>query len=277
MQFDQQRAFPYPVLRPDVNDYTDGDFQVIADIRPADSDMSVAAHFQCALSVPEIAGEIERGNASFAIVVSCRETYYREVIFGQDHSVDHHFHGGSLRGEVQISPYVISRRKIKNYFCRLINEEFGPGPFEFQAGSILALDEPKVIYVDRDVFQPITSIFELVVDQNISGAEWRLRFNQPKVSIALSASMKEKIDLARNSTKNRSILINSLYFSAVVECVRNLRDISDYDDQRWAQVMRQQCHNSGIDLATEEEYLTAERLMKFPLGLLAAYVFGDAE
>jgi hypothetical protein len=277
MQFDQQRAFPYPVLRPNVNDYTDGDFQVTPDIQPIDSNLGIMANFECALSVAEISNEIARGSASFAIVVSCRETYYREVLFGQQNSIQHRFDGGSLRGEVQISPYVISRRKIENYRCNLINEEFGPGPFEFQAGSVLALDEPKMIYVDRDVFRPITSIFELVVDHDISGTEWRLRFNRPKVSIALSLDTKKKIDLARNSTKNRSILINSLYFAAVMQCIRGLRDGTDYDDYRWAQVMRQQCLNLGIDFASEEEYVIAERLMKFPLGLLTAYVFGDAE
>jgi len=55
----------------------------------------------------------------------------------------------------------------------------------------------------------------------------------------------------------------------------NLRDDSDYDDYRWAQIIRQKCHNMGIDMAAEDEYLVAERLMKFPVGLLAAYVFGD--
>ena len=277
MQFDQQRAFPYPVLRPDVNDYTDGDFQVTTDVRPADPELSIVAHFECALSVPEIGEQIGLGNASFAIVVFCRDTYQREVIFGQSRSIQHHFQSGVLGGEVQISPFVVSRKKINNYQCKLINEEFGPGPFEFRPGSILALDRPSVIYIDRDVFRPITSIFELVVDQNLDGDEWRLRFHQPKVSIALSSAMKAKIELARNSTKNRAILMNSLYFSAVMQCVKNLREGADYDDYRWAQVMKQQSHNLGIDLAADDEYLSAERLMKFPLGLLTAYVFGATE
>jgi hypothetical protein len=103
MQFDQQRAFPYPVLRPDVNDYTDGDFQVTPDIQPIDSNLGIIANFECALSVAAISNEIARGSASFAIVVSCRETYYRKVLFGQQNSIQHRFDGGSLRGEVQIS------------------------------------------------------------------------------------------------------------------------------------------------------------------------------
>jgi hypothetical protein len=275
MQFDHQRAFPYPVLRPDVDDYTDGDFQVTVDFRPDDSDMSILAHFQYALSVPEIRNEIEAGSAGFAVVVSCRETYHREVLFGQNHSLEYLFPGGSLRGEVQTNSYVVCRKKIDCYRCKLINEEFGPGPFSFEPGAVLAVDEPRAIYVDRDVFKPITSIFELVMDENIIGSEWRLRFNQNKISIALGPKLKEKIDVARSSSRNKAILINSVYFAAVMQCVRNLRDGSDYDDYRWAHVVRQQCHNLGIDLDAAEEYLIAERLLKFPVGLLEAYVFGD--
>jgi hypothetical protein len=63
MQFDQQRAFPYPVLRPDVNDYTDGDFQVTPDIQPIDANLGIMAKFECALSVAEIRNEIARGSA----------------------------------------------------------------------------------------------------------------------------------------------------------------------------------------------------------------------
>ena len=126
-----------------------------------------------------------------------------------------------------------------------------------------------------DVFKPITSIFELVMDENITGSEWRLRFNQNKVSIALGPKLKEKVDVARSSSKNKAILINSIYFAAVMQCVRNLRDGADYEDYRWAHVIRQQCHNLGIDFEGSEEYFITERLMKFPVALLEAYVFGD--
>jgi hypothetical protein len=274
MQFDHQRAFPYPVLRPDVDDYTDGDFQTAVDIRPVESDLAILAHFQCALSVPEIMHQIEIGNASFAIVVSCRETYHREVIFHTENSTERRFSGGSLRGEVQINPYVICRKKVVSFSCALINEEFGKGPFEFPVGSILAVDEPKVVYIDRDVFKPITSIFEMVIDPNLNGPEWRLRFDQPKVAITLSALTKERIDIGRSATKNKAILINSLYFSAVMQCVGLLRAGAEYDEWRWAVIMRQQCHNLGIDLSADE-YLISEQLMKYPLGLLSAYVFGE--
>src|SRR5206468_3056517 len=149
---------------PDVDDYVDGEFQVTADIKPGTEDLVIDAEFHCALSVTEIADQIEQGNASFIVVVSCRETYYREVLSHREAGFTYQFPAGSLRGEVLINPYVVSSERIERFHCSLINEEFGAGPFTFEPGSVLALDQPKIIYVDRDVFKPITSVFELVTD-----------------------------------------------------------------------------------------------------------------
>jgi hypothetical protein len=275
MQFDHQRAFPYPVLRHDVDDYTDGEFQVSVDIQAAPASKVITADIHCALSVGEIEKQIKSSNASFAIVVSCRDTYYRETIFLKEHATKHEFPAGLLRGEVQVNPYIVCTKEIVGFSCPLINKEFGAGPFRFRPGSVLALEEPKVVYVDRDVFKPITSVFELVKDENLPDGEWRVRLNQPKVAIAVSPAMKSRIDVARNSTRNQAVLKNSVYFAAVMHCIRSLREGADYDDHRWAQVMRQQCHNLGISLAGDDDYATAQKLMKLPLNLLGAYVFGE--
>lgn len=185
------------------------------------------------------------------------------------------FRSGNLRGEVLISPYVVAEVDISGFSCPLINTEFGSGPFSFQKGSVLAVDEPKAVYVDRDLFKPITSIFELVRDENLRGAEWRVHFDGDRVQIALSTNFKEKIDKFRNTAKNKAILINSIYFAAVMQCIRYLRE-TDYDHLRWAEIMKQQCHNQNINIV-DPEYLIAERLLKFPLALLDTHVLREVQ
>ena len=44
MQFDLMRAFPYPVLRPDVDDYIDGQMQVIVDFKTEDDAATISAN-----------------------------------------------------------------------------------------------------------------------------------------------------------------------------------------------------------------------------------------
>ena len=79
---------------------------------------------------------------------------------------------------------------------------------------------------------------------------------------------KEEIDRARNSNRNRSILMNSVYFSAIAEAVNQLKQPSDYDGLRWAAVIRQQCHNKGINLEGSDSYQTTQTLLANPMGLM---------
>ncbi|HLG99800.1 MAG TPA: hypothetical protein VKX49_26055 [Bryobacteraceae bacterium] len=278
MQFDAQRAFPYPVLRPDINDYTDGEFQVLVDFAHPDDGSNIHLEVQFALSVEEIADAVARGDAKFVVVVSCRDTYFRRPLETTQSSLAETFLAGDLRGEVQVYPYIVADKNISGFSCPLINVEFGLGPFSFEKGSVLAVDEPKAVYIDRDCFRPITSVFELVKNENINGPEWHVDFSGDRVRISVSPPLKEKIDKFRNSSKNRAILINSIYFAAVMQCVDHLRDDQgEYDDRRWAQIMRQQCHNLNIDIKDHDEYMIAERLLKFPLGLLDTYVFQESQ
>ena len=63
MKFDRQKAFPYPVLRPESDDYLDCDFQATVDFS-VDKD-KIKANFIYAISSEEIINEIEKGNAEY--------------------------------------------------------------------------------------------------------------------------------------------------------------------------------------------------------------------
>jgi len=129
MQFDSQRAFPYPVLRPDVNDYTDGEFQALVDLTFPEGGSSFHLDAQFALSVDEIAKAISDGDARFVLVVSCRDTYSRHILETRQSTISTDFAAGSLRGEVDIYPYVVAENEISGFSCNFINSEFGTGPF----------------------------------------------------------------------------------------------------------------------------------------------------
>jgi hypothetical protein len=246
MQFDLLRAFPYPVLRPQVNDYVDGDIQANVYLEQVESTGGLKASIVFAVSVPELVKLIKAGAASYVVVFACRDTYFRKAVKSQSESFEHAFDGGSLRGEVMIYPYVVAQREITGFVCPWINDEFGAGPFTFAEGSVLALEEPRSIYVERDAFKPISSAFELV---------------------------------ARNNTVNRAILLNSLYFGAVTQCVSYLKQQGgEFSERRWANIFLQKCSDAGISLEKNDEVIVAQKLMKMPFGLLNAHCFvGSAE
>lgn len=278
MQFDTLRAFPYPVLRPDVDDYVDGDMQVTIEFSPSADGHEVAAHVSFHVSVPELVAEVAAGRATYVLVFACRDTYFRYVHSTDQQECEVQFPAGRLRGEVQVYPYISVAELITDYSSKWINPEFGTGPFTYEVGSVLAIDRPQMVYIDRDVFRPLSSVFVLVKDEKIVGYEWQVRSDGDKVQIALSPELKERIDAARNNKGNRAVLMNSIYFAAVMQCISLLKNgKDDAENSRWGSVILQKCHNDGINIEDHDEYLIAERLMKNPFQLIEAYVFKDNE
>lgn len=276
MRFDSQKSFPYPVLRPDIDDYLNAEFQVTVELNGVNDNKQISAQITVALSSEEIKKQIEKGNAAISIIFSCRDTYFREAITTNKYELTKNFGGGQFRGEVVIYPFVVAIKPITDFSAQGINPEFGQKSFSFHVGEVLAADEPRTVYIDRELFRPISSILQLVKRDSLKGFEWVVGFDEDKLQILLSPEAKEAIDKARNALKNKAILINSVYFSAIAEALQKIKDPDqDYDHLRWAQVIRQQCHNMGINLQAHDSYVIAQRLLKNPLQLIDKYVFQE--
>ena len=270
MQFDFMRAFPYPVLRPDVDDYVDGQMQVIVDFQTADGGETVKANIDFQLSVKEIKDEISSGRALYTTVIACRDTYYRYVHQSQEASAVIPFEAGLLRGEIITYSYVTSVVDIPNYTCGWINPEFGDGPHSYPVGSIMAIDRPQEIYLDREAFRPLQTIFMLSVDDKLGAHECKIVPTDTKIQIKVHSKLKAKIDVARNNKSHSAVLMNSIYFGAVMQCIAWIQQEQE-DDARWAEIIKQRCESVGIDYNNENAYSVTDRLLQHPIQKVETY------
>lgn len=275
MQFDALRAFPYPVLRPGSNDYLDSAIQTIVDFVESDDQQTITVEADIAVGVEEICGLIDAGKARYAAVIACRDTYFRKAVLGGQSHLSESLSAGSLRGEVLIYPYVVATEAIEGFECTWINPEFGEGPFSFPNGAVLAVDEPQMIYLDRETFRPISSCFYLAANENVPSNEWQIDASDDKVRISVSPKLKERIANARNSKENRAILINSIYFGAVVQCLSLLKANDEVGDQRWARIFRQRLADQHLELEKHAETWLAQQLMRHPFAIVDRYFFGE--
>ncbi len=274
MKFDRSKTFPYPVLRPYSDDYVDAEFQALAEFTIGDTGIKVSCSYRT--SSVELHQQIALGAAKYVSIISCRETYFREVLMTNEETLEATLDADSLRGEVEIDAYIVAIKEIKNYGSPDINPEFEKKRFNFLPGEVLAQDETQAIYVERDLFKPISSVFDLVKNDALAGGEWRVSLEQDHVQIQVSPNLKESIDNSRSSTVCKSVLVNSLYFSAVVHAIQRLKEIGEageFGELKWAKVMERQIHNHHVDLTNTDAYLIAQKLMKHPLGVLNTYVF----
>jgi hypothetical protein len=278
MKFDRNKAFPYPVLRPYSDDYKEVEFQATVEFEVGKEKIIAKVGF--AVSSDEIAEEINKGNAEYIATISCRDTYFQSVLASDSRKIEAEFDVGELRGEVRVNPYVVVKKDIQKFVSPDINSEFGDGPFSFVVGDILAQDETQVFYIDRDLFKPVTSVFELVKKEGKTEGEWSITFDEDHVQIEVSPKLKESIDNARNDKNKRVVLVNSIYFAAVMQAIQKLKDEESratYEDKKWAQIIIAQAHNKGCDLNAHDAYLIAERLMHQPIKLLETYVLKGGE
>lgn len=276
MKFDRNKTFPYPVLRPFSDDYVEVEFQTNVDF--SSNEGLVTADISYRVSSSELIEQIKIGNAKFVSIVSCRETYFRDVLTSNTKQIVKNFDVGNLRGEVKVDSYIIAVKKIPSFSSPDINPEFGRDSFAFTPGDVLAQDETAIFYIDRDLFKPVTSVFDLVKNPEYSEGEWRISLDDDHIQIVVSTAMKESIDNARNNTNMKVILLNSIYFSAAVHAIQRLKEFgSDYEEKKWGRVFYRQIHNNGLDLVSTDAYILAQKLMKYPLKVLNAYVLKGAE
>lgn len=271
MKFDRNKTFPYPVLRPFSDDYLDAEFQSSVDF--TSNEGFVTANISFRVSSDELLSEIKQGNAKFISIVSCRETYFREVIANEQQQFERKFDIGNLRGEVKVDSYIVAIKKINSFSSPDINPEFGKDSFVFTPGDVLAQDETAVFYIDRDLFKPVSSVFDLVKNDELSEGEWKINLDEDNIQIVISTKMKESMDNARNNNTMRVVLLNSIYFSTAVHAIQRLKELGgDYDEKKWSRVFFRQIHNNGLDLINTDAYILAQKLMNYPLAPLNAFV-----
>lgn len=278
MRFDTQKAFPYPVLRPHNDDYLESDIQTTAEFDIDHDTRKVKFEASIAVSSDALIDLIETERAYYSINISCRSTFFRQRIKTTENFVEAEFNYGDFRDEVEVTCYVIAAENIDEFLPEDLNPEFGNKPIRLEKGDVLALDEPQISYFDRDSFKPLSSIFALVKSNNRSDNEFRVDLEGDDVCIVVSSSTKEMIDIARGIRPHLAVLMNSLYFSALVEAITEIQRCDENDGKKWANVLKRKIHNTeNVDLEKDQAYVIAQELLKLPMVQLKNYVFKDID
>lgn len=278
MKFDSQKAFPYPVLRPHNDDYLDSDIQTTAEFIVDHDHKKVKLEASVAVSSEALLELIENEQAYYSINISCRSTFFRSSLKTTENFVEAEFNYGDFRDEVEVTCFVIASQNIDEFLPEDLNPEFGTTPIKLDKGDVLALDEPQVSYFDRDSFKPLSSIFSLVKSNNRNDNEFRVELEGDDILISVSSATKEMIDIARGIRPHLAVLMNSLYFSALVEAITQLVQSDEYEHKKWANVLKRKIHNTeNIDLDKDPAYVIAQELLKLPLVQLKSYVFKDRD
>ncbi len=274
MRFDSQVIYPHPVLRPDVEDYEDGDFQAVLSYSVTTDQLSVEIRASYDLSVLELQNYIAEGRAYAGLLVNCRDSFFRKIFplsSKEDTLVE--IDGGQLHGEVVIVPIIYTVESIEQFASDDFAEDFKGFTFDLKPGDLLAHDHPEVFYLEREAFEPVESIITLTTDVEMTGYEWQVGVDEEQIEIRVSCDLSAAIQTARNSKQHTLVLINSLYLSALQSAIEFLQKEPD-KNTKWANVIRQKCQAKGVpNFDLEEPHVLAQRLLDHPIEKLAKAVF----
>ena len=223
MQFSFQKSFGYPVLRLGSDDYTSGAFQptiIPRNVAKGEEEARIDCRF--AISVEEISSLIDVGKASFAIVIDCRDTFYREIFETNDKRATFFCSSDMLKGRVVFESYIIVKEKISDYLCKHIDEFYGPGPHQFTPGMVLAQGLPVEKNIHAEKLRDNQSLMSFHSDENLKMGEWWFDILNEFPSVYVSPEQLASINSA--PTASNPIIENTFLVPIVSEMVAALRD-----------------------------------------------------
>ena len=173
MQFNSQKSFGYPVLRPGSTDYASGAVQptiIPQDVAKGEDTVNIRCSF--AVSIEAIVSLIQEKRAAFVLIVDCRDTFYREPFETFEKRADFTCNADNLKGRITLETYIIAKQDISDFHCPYIDDFFGPGPHEFSEGMVLAQGIPIEKNIHAEKLRDNRSLLTFSSDAELKLGEW---------------------------------------------------------------------------------------------------------
>ncbi len=238
MKWEETKSWPYPVLRPNNDDYQKAAFEVNLELDRLPDTTAVEVDADFALGDADLLGLVESGDAEYLLLVRCSTTHFREEFRSCEPHIRRRFENGMLTGRVEIAPFLVACSDLQGFRAERWHPDYDGLSPRFDAGSVLAVDRPSTYWIDSADEQPVTSMFR-IAEGNVPSGQWRCRPLEEHVALELSGPDVERLKEARSrfgNTKDLWHIINGVYLPALIwllcEADRSSDD-GDYQDMRW--------------------------------------------
>jgi len=262
------RSFPYPVLGPNLDDFTDG-FVRLAGASGEVAPERYSIRFTFELSHPSIVNLVNAGDASPAVVVECRQNFYRrrhKVDLGLNEMV---IAADELHGLVQVTPLVSAARDLAPYRPNSLNPDYDGVQICVPRHGILAygpnfefIAEPK-----SDRLRRISSIMR-VIQAAESGKGMTVNIGGPRIHIEVSPDQFRLYRRIAASRQGPAILSAMLVLPALVDVFHRVKGLGseELEDFRWFQVVRARLRevSQPVDVPGFDPMKAAQALLDSP-------------
>jgi len=277
MRFDLKKSFGYPVLRKFSEDYINSNISSSIElIVPENLNELCCLEYAVLISVEELKAALQKRDAGLLINISCPKTLFSFSVILYESSGSIQIDTKDLRGDLNINIELVVTSESYNLSSPNIHPEFAGKDFQLCNGDLLAQFMPQKLFIEREVFQPLTSLFQWIPSDAIPVGEWRLDWDDKTIKILINPIQQQKFNMASEGPEGRSILLSAIFLPAVIKLIDAIiRDEVDQDDL-WVKVLLTKSIGLGVELNKNTNSLDlAQKLLQFPLSALNKTIFKE--
>lgn len=279
------KRYPYPVLKPDGDDYDGSSFDVAVDARATADIVTIVFTPQLKDNgLKQLIG-VEH-QAKIVCHLECPKTVFRQVVelnlpicevATEKEATMIEIPASKLSGEVSVCPFIVATADIAAYTNPSFNSDYECASFTIETGAVMAEGVQKRFVVDtsREALISRNSIVMVTIgDQDLKTV--RLDYSGDKIRIEMPKRMYEKYGTLKDNQEDRDVIWAMVFVPAITEVLAMLgatrkyarEDLDEFKTLRWYaaldQAVRIQCGGKGIDtdeFETRASYLELASLI----------------
>lgn len=270
MKLRESFRFPYPVLNETSSDYLADtiDLDLLVQEHPSSGEMKIS--YKLRIDSETIKRELSSENSRAYLSVVCRDAYYNEFFELPSNEGSIEITGGNLYGRVDVRAVVV--RTIAGCFeASGLPEEYTSSKFLVDAGAVIAWTQPQAFNVGLEKLAPMESIFKLSLDNDLAPGTYDISYDDEYVTIRAPQDLLTTISAMRTSSYAKPVVLNSVYFPAVMAVLEAFKNEGEFAERRWYRVIEAKADLIGVD-PTATPLAAAQGLLKAPAARLTAFM-----
>lgn len=274
MRINEDRLFPYPVLRHGNQNFTSSDFSVKTDYRH--NNIEYEFQFDVELNESNLRKLINNGDALIVCHLECSKTKFRSLEILKTGVNKIKINVENVDGRLELVGLIIANKDIDEYKSQNFDAEYEENSFSIQKGSILGIADMPSVFIEnkKENLSNLPSIFD--ISYTTEEKTMKLTLNEERIKIYLPLHEYRIRDAHKNSIHSRNIMNAMIVFPALVAVLNDLShkdSIELYGNRRWFGVLKRKLKDRGYDL--ENCDLEDDRIFNIAQELLEP-LFADA-
>lgn len=158
----KDKYFPYPVIKPDLQDYQSTTFNTSVKTKVTDKEITLLIEFN--LDNIELSNLILRGDARFVIHLEESRTMFREVYQFNDLKNEIVIPSDKIRNNIELTSFIIANDDIVNFNSKDLDLIYRDITVSYDKYNIIGLAQSMDIKVlkENDDIKEISSIFSII-------------------------------------------------------------------------------------------------------------------